>query len=147
MYAYAKSDPLNNIDPKGLLVWAPSSRFLGQLWEKLFPSYCMPNTDDPTFPPFMNQEKDPSTPWGRRKNPIDVEPGTNRPTNIGGRDYSGHALDQMQGRGVPPTAVEDAIKNGRSRPGNKPGTTVHEGNNGVTVVTGSGGRVVTVINK
>ncbi|PKM47123.1 MAG: hypothetical protein CVV05_00035 [Gammaproteobacteria bacterium HGW-Gammaproteobacteria-1] len=66
---------------------------------------------------------------------------------IGGRDYSGHALDRMQGRGVPPSAVEDAIQNGASKPGNQPDTTVHTGENGVTVVTGSRGNVITVITR
>jgi hypothetical protein len=55
------------------------------------------------------------------------------------------ALDQMQGRGVPPSAVEDAIVNGQAAPGNKPGTVVHTGTNGVRVVTGTDGSVVTVI--
>jgi RHS repeat-associated protein len=90
-------------------------------------------------------DKAPSTPTGQRGSPIDVEPGTNEPTTIGDRDYTGHSLDRMQGRGVPPSAVEDAIQNGRSSPGNQPGTTVHTGSNGVTVVTGRGGRVITVI--
>lgn len=76
-----------------------------------------------------------------------VAPGTNEPTTIGGRDYTGHGLDQMQGRGVPPSAVEDAIQNGTSSPGNTPGTTVHTGSNGVTVVTGGRGQVITVIPK
>lgn len=49
------------------------------------------------------------------------------------------------GRGVPPSAVEDAIQNGTRPPGTQPGTTVYTGANGVTVVTGSGGRVITVI--
>ena len=96
---------------------------------------------------FNEGDKDASTPTGRRGNPIEVEPGTNEPTNIGGRDYTGHALDRMQGRGVPPSAVEDAIQNGRPSSGNQPGTTVHTGSNGVTVVVGSGGQVVTVITK
>ncbi|QED84431.1 hypothetical protein PSYTB_12485 [Pseudomonas amygdali pv. tabaci str. ATCC 11528] len=56
-------------------------------------------------------------------------------------------MDRMQGRGVPPSAVEDAIQNGKSSSGNTPGTTVHVGSNGVTVVTNSGGRVITVIPK
>jgi RHS repeat-associated protein len=88
-----------------------------------------------------------STPTGQRGSPLDVSPGSNKPTNIGGRDYSGHALDRMQGRGVPPSAVEDAIQNGARTPGNTPGTEVHSGSNGVTVVTGNGGRVVTVITR
>lgn len=96
---------------------------------------------------FNEGDKDASTPTGRRGNPIEVEPGTNEPTNIGGRDYTGHALDRMQGRGVPPSAVEDAIQNGQPSSGNQPGTTVHTGSNGVTVVVGSGGQVVTVITK
>ena len=92
-------------------------------------------------------DKDPSTPVGRRGNPIKVKPGTNKPATIGGRVYTGHAIDRMQGRGVPPSAVEDAILNGTQSPGHNPGETVHSGSNGVTVVTGSGGQVVTVIPK
>lgn len=57
-----------------------------------------------------------AAPQGSRGNPIDITPGTNAPANINGRDYSGHAIDQMQGRGVPPSAVEDTIQNGNSRP-------------------------------
>lgn len=92
-------------------------------------------------------DKDASTPTGQRGSPLDVEPGTNKPATIGDRDYTGHALDRMQGRGIPPSAVEDAIKNGSVASGNSPGTTVHPGSNGVTVVTGTGGRVITVIPK
>ena len=96
---------------------------------------------------FNDGDKAPSTPTGQRGSPLDVAPGSNRPTNIGGRDYSGHALDRMQGRGVPPSAVEDAIQNGARTPGNKPSTDVYTGSNGVVVVTGDGGRVVTVITR
>jgi hypothetical protein len=90
-------------------------------------------------------DKSATTPVGRRGEPIAVKPGTNRPTAIGGRTFTGHAGDQMQGRGVPPSAVEDAIRNGATRPGNGPGETVHIGSNGVIVVTGSDGQVITVI--
>jgi hypothetical protein len=72
-----------------------------------------------------SEDKDPSTPTGQRGSPISVKPGTNEPTTIDGRDYAGHGLDRMQGRGVPPSAVEDAIRNGSSSPGNRPGTTDH----------------------
>jgi RHS repeat-associated protein len=92
-------------------------------------------------------DKDPSTPTGQRGSPLDVKPGTNKPTTIGDRPYTGHALDRMQGRGVPPSAVEDAIRNGESSPGNQSGTTVHTGSNGVTVVTGDRGQVITVISR
>ena len=82
---------------------------------------------------------------GRRGNPIDVKPGTNSPTTIGGRDYSGHAQDQMQGRGVPPSAVEEAIANGTPE-ASRGGTTVYTDKvNGVQVVVNADGKVVTVI--
>lgn len=92
-------------------------------------------------------DKHPSTPTGQRGSPLDVKDGTNKPTNIGDRDYSGHAVDRMQGRGVPPSVVEDAIRNGKSEPGNKPGTTVHTGESGVRVVTNQDGKVITVITR
>lgn len=76
---------------------------------------------------------------------MNVSKGTNKPTNINGRDFSGHALDQMQGRGIPPSVVEDAIQNGSPVPGNTPGTTKIVGQNGVNVVINNSGRVVTVI--
>ena len=88
-----------------------------------------------------------STPIGRSGNPIEVAPGTNQPTMIDGRLYSGHALDRMQGRGIPLSAVEEAIQNGRKSPGNTPGTTVHTGDNGVIAVAGLDGQVITVITR
>jgi RHS repeat-associated protein len=86
----------------------------------------------------------PSTPVGRRGNPMDVTPGTNSGTTIGGRNYTGHALDQMQGRGAVPSAVEDTIRNGTSSPGRWPNTTKFSTSQ-MDVVTNSNGDVVTVI--
>jgi hypothetical protein len=81
---------------------------------------------------------------GNRGSPMDVKDGTNAPTTIGGRDYSGHSQDKMQGRGVPPAAVEEAIKNG-SAAGSRGGTTVYtDSKNGVQVVVNADGKVVTV---
>ena len=73
--------------------------------------------------------------------------GTNQPANIGGQEYGGHALDQMQGRGVTPTPVADTVQNGNQTPGNKPGRTVHTSQDGRLVVVTEGGKVVTVITK
>ncbi len=90
---------------------------------------------------------DPSTPTGRRGSPMNVPRGTNSPEVIGGRYYTGHALDQMQGRGIPSSVVEDTIAHpGTSFPGNTPGTTVYA-RDGVTVVTNNSGSVITVIPK
>jgi len=47
-----------------------------------------------------------STPVGRLGEPMNVPRGANAGTNIRGRNFGGHAIDQMQGRGVPPSAVD-----------------------------------------
>jgi hypothetical protein len=99
--------------------------------------------ENPKTPDDEN-DKIGDTPVGRRGNPIEVEPGTNRPTIIRGRRYSGHALDRMQGRGIPPTVVEDTIQNGQESAGNTSGATIYKGD-GVIVVTGENGTVVTVV--
>ena len=94
-------------------------------------------------------DKDPSTPTGQRGSPMDVKPGTNDRQNIGDREFTGHALDQMQGRGVTPTTVEDAITNGAAKPDKEypESRTEHASQDGrVVVITDSGsGRVITVM--
>jgi hypothetical protein len=72
-------------------------------------------------------DKPATTPTGRRGSPLEVKPGTNEPGEVNGREYTGHAFDRTQGRGVPPLAVEDAIQNDTPSPGKYPGTTVHAG--------------------
>jgi RHS repeat-associated protein len=91
-----------------------------------------------------------SAPTGRRGEPLNnleaVQPVRNQPGQVGGRNYSGHALDQMQNRGVVPSAVEEAIANG-TRSAGRLGRDVHRDSvNGVTVVFDRGtNTVVTVI--
>jgi hypothetical protein len=88
---------------------------------------------------------DPSTPVGRRGSPLGSVQG-NAPTTIGGRQFSGHAIDQMQARGVPPSVVENTIQHGVQGPGSNPTTIVHYDpvNNVSVAVDRSTGRVVTV---
>ena len=50
----------------------------------------------------------------------------------------------MQGRGIRPSAAEDAINNPASTAAGRGGTTIYRGSDGVTVAVGSSGRVVTV---
>nr|WP_240152446.1 DUF4258 domain-containing protein [Erwinia amylovora] len=81
----------------------------------------------------MNQPKNPS-----------YQPVRNQPATISNREYSGHALDRMQDRGITPSVIENVIKNGKSTP-SRGGTTVHfDPENKVSVVTNESGRVVTV---
>lgn len=84
----------------------------------------------------------PSTPTGQKGSPADVPKGTNSPTEIGGRSYGGHALDQMQGRGIPPSAVEDAIANGQAASQTGGRIAHYSPENNITVIT-ENGKVVT----
>ena len=160
-FGYANQNALSYTDPRGLVAPAIALCALNPLLcaataataAAATANACVQtwNAVAPRIRNWMNSDaansgdKDSTTPTGQRGSPIDVKPGTNEPATIGGRDYTGHALDRAQGRGVPPSAVEDAIQNGRRSPGNQPGTTVHTGSNGVAVVTGDRGQVITII--
>jgi RHS repeat-associated protein len=88
-----------------------------------------------------------TTPVGRSGSPIYVVPPNNTPTIINGLRYSGHALDQMQGRGFVPSVVEDTLMTGIPSPGNLPGTTVYFNmtNNVRVVMNNNTGNIITVI--
>lgn len=85
-----------------------------------------------------------STPVGRSGTNEMKIASKNPDQTTGGRQYAGHALDDMQGRGVPPSAVENIIKNGNESPGKDPGTIVHTSSEG-RVVTTDGGKVISVV--
>ena len=66
-----------------------------------------------------------SAPSGRKRFQLDnppYQPARNSPSVINGRSYSGHALDQMQNRGITPSMVERARENGIPSPGKMPKT-------------------------
>jgi len=70
---------------------------------------------------------------------------SNQPTTIAGRHYSGHALDQMRARGIPPSVVDNTIRTGIRSPGNTPGTfRYYDPTNDISVITNSRGGVITV---
>ena len=85
------------------------------------------------------------TPVGRSGNVLEVLT-KNSPTTINGTKFTGHALDQMQARGIlSPSAVLDVVKNpARTFPGNTPGTTVFIRDN-LKVITNKAGDIITVI--
>ncbi|KQS24671.1 DUF4258 domain-containing protein [Dyadobacter sp. Leaf189] len=86
-----------------------------------------------------------STPVGRGGFELNII-SKNLPATINGTKFTGHALDQMQLRGVlSPTAVLDVIKNPSATfPGNRPGTSVFIKDN-LKVITNKIGDVMTVI--
>ncbi|MEI6352218.1 MAG: hypothetical protein WCP06_14070, partial [Verrucomicrobiota bacterium] len=75
------------------------------------------------------------------------QPIRNAPATISDRQFSGHALDQMQNRGIPPSVVDNTIKHGTPFNGNRPGTQGYfDPINRVTVIINSNtGTVITVI--
>lgn len=129
-YAYVFNNPINNVDPTGLGALKPIIEVADLLKRKI---------DD--FSPA-------STPTGSKgdnlfipdpKNPI------NTPTNIGGRDFSGHALDNMQSQGITPSAVENAINPANAMKGKAMGTTAYyDSVNDITVIKNDAGKIVTV---
>jgi len=86
-----------------------------------------------------------STPVGRLGSPLNVAPGTNAPTTVGGRVYTGHALDRMQGRGLTPSVVEDTVARGTQTPGRQ-GASVYTTEQ-ARVVVNPNGSVKTVMPK
>jgi RHS repeat-associated protein len=94
------------------------------------------------------EDVDPSTPVGRRGDEMKNLPSHNKPTTINGVEFTGHALDQMQARGViSPTAVLDVVQNGVKLPGNSPNEVVHVTLDGtLKVVTNTAGtKIISVI--
>jgi RHS repeat-associated protein len=85
------------------------------------------------------------TPAGRSGNVLNVVT-KNTSTTINGTKFTGHALDQMQARGIlSPSGVLDVVKNpAKMFPGNTPGTTVFIRDN-LKVITNKAGDIITVI--
>ena len=70
----------------------------------------------------------------------------NAPAIINGRNFSGHALDQMQNRGIMPSVVENTLNVGQSFPTRAGTAGFYDSVNGVRVIVNSqNGTVVTVI--
>ncbi|MGM7914791.1 VENN motif pre-toxin domain-containing protein, partial [Yersinia enterocolitica] len=86
------------------------------------------------------------TPTGSKGNVLKVQDGSNRPTTINDRQFSGHALDRMQKQGITPSVVENAIKPENAVKGKVPGTTAyHDKMNNITIIVNENtGRIVTV---
>ncbi|NCF71856.1 MAG: DUF4258 domain-containing protein, partial [Chlamydiales bacterium] len=74
------------------------------------------------------------------------QPTRNNNTLINNRLFSRHAIDQMQNRGIPPSAVKDTLCNGVREIGKERGTTFnYSSRNNISVITNSeNGQVITV---
>ena len=87
-------------------------------------------------------QKSASTPIGRKGQPINVPKGTNEAFKIRGRNFVDHAGDTMQGRGIPPSVVKNAIRTGRQSPAECGRTAHYDSVNNITVITENNGRTV-----
>ena len=70
----------------------------------------------------------------------------NESTIIGNREFSGHALDQMQNRGIMPTVIENVLKTGKEFPTRLGTKGFYDDINNIMVITNPmSGKIVTVI--
>jgi len=70
----------------------------------------------------------------------------NQAAKINGRQYSEHALDRMQDRGLMPSCIENVLKTGRVSPADFPGgLEYYDSMNRLRVVVGERGKVITII--
>ncbi|WP_176358144.1 DUF4258 domain-containing protein [Mycobacterium persicum] len=102
------------------------------------PYWTQPAPQQPHAP-----SPDPSTPTGQRGGPMDVRPGTNAPATIDGTSFSGHALDQMQGRGIPVSVVQNALQNGLRSPSRGGKTVFYDPDNHISAVQAADGTIIT----
>ncbi|MBP8116774.1 MAG: RHS repeat-associated core domain-containing protein [Nitrospira sp.] len=84
-----------------------------------------------------------SAPVGRIGSPMNVRGGANTPGTVNGLQYSGHAFDQMQGRGITPSVVEDTIAHG-TRAAGYDGATIYTTEQ-MRVIVNPNGSIKTVI--
>lgn len=102
-------------------------------------------------PPPPKKEPKPGTTFvGSKRNQyqnVPYQPVRNAPQTINKRHYSGHAIDQMQNRGIKPSVVEHTIQNGNKEEILRKGKITiryYDPKNNITVVSNDNDKVVTV---
>lgn len=145
LYAYVAGNPVGWIDPLGLSAKAPHA--IEEQWDVYFPLAGVSKVIRSAISAYkiwttISDDISASTPIGRSGDEIHVPRGTNPSSTINGREYSGHALDRMQGRGITPSVIDDAINTGAQFAG-RDGATMYT-NNQVRVIVNQNGKVITV---
>jgi RHS repeat-associated protein len=149
-YVYGLNNPLAHTDPTGL--FPPPGEEGEDGMETVFPRQLGPNMADPMNQNVVQQEaaECPASGFrGSRGSPFInaiFQPVRNFPETIDGVNYTGHALDQMQNRGIMPSVVQNALSTGEPYE-TGPGTNgYYDSVNNVRVITSNQtGSVVTVI--
>ena len=93
---------------------------------------------------ITDDNADPSLPVGSRRSQMQpLEKYHNSPGQVDDVKFSAHALDRLMERGIPPSAVKEAILYGVQTPGNVAGRISHyDAKNNITVIMEQG-KVVT----
>jgi len=93
---------------------------------------------------ITDDNADPSLPVGSSRSQMQpLEKYNNAPGQIDGVEFSDHGLDRLMERGIPPSAVKEAISHGVKTPGNVAGRIAHyDAKNNLTIIT-ENGRIVT----
>jgi len=135
-FAYVESDPVSFIDDDGLqrrrsgnpreAVPNPGGQSGGWSYGQFYPRLGEPQ------PPSRNA----SYPVGSSRGPLRMPNSPQQPSGeVCGRNYSGHAFDQMQGRGIVPSVVNNTVATGNWSTGRDASTsTYYDPVNNVTVV-------------
>jgi hypothetical protein len=109
------------------------------------PSSVAQTSESPNYPSWA--QPDPrytQAPNGQKGSPMPHYGQSNEPMNINGTQFSGHALDQMQSRGIPLSAVERALRVGEIIPSRDGTTMFYDAANNVRVIESASGRIITV---
>lgn len=81
---------------------------------------------------------------GQKGGPMEHYRQSNQPATIDGLPFSGHALDQMQGRGIPLSAAEKVLRVGEIIPSRDGTTMFYDAANNVRANQAASGRIITV---
>jgi len=121
---------------------APRAPLAGEVQKRVTRSVAKAGEEQPTYNPPQPHPSTPVFRKGQRGNVLrDFKPKV-----IHGRKYSGHALHRMSERGLTPSAIENAIKNGITNTNKISGRLEHfDEINKITVITcGKTGRIITL---
>jgi len=119
LYGYVMNDPVNAVDPSGLMGVGSDKR-----------------RNDVGGGGGANGFS------GRSGYELKIK--SNSAGEVCGRSYSGHAFDRMQGRGITPSVVENTITTGLPTSQTGGATKYFDPINDLTVILNSSGRVITV---
>lgn len=109
------------------------------------PASVAHTSDAPNYPSWARPDpRYMQAPNGQKGAQMNVPGQKNYPETIDGTSFSGHALDQMQARGIPLSAVERALRIGAIESGKDGETIFYDAINNISVAQSDTGLIITV---